>query len=98
VKANSYSFGAFIGQRADIYIFLVATSFHELPGQLAKLINGVREIYFQDATAVKHAFIVVLDSENAKSILLAIPVTADTFEASGAVVEGMGQDSDFGFG
>jgi hypothetical protein len=65
---------------------------------LAKLVNGVGEIYFQEAAAIKHAFIVVLDSKNAKPFLLAIPVTADALEASGAVVEGVGQDSDFGFG
>jgi len=43
-----------------------------------------------------HSLIVVLDSKKAEPFLLAIPVTADALEASGAVVEGMGQDSDFG--
>jgi len=65
---------------------------------LAKLVNGVGEIDFQEATAVKHAFIVVLDSKNAKSFLLAIPVTSDALETGGAIVESMGQDADFGFG
>jgi hypothetical protein len=64
---------------------------------LAKLVNRVGEIDFQEATAVKYAFIVVLDSKNAKSFLLAIPVATDALEASCAVVEGMGQDADFGF-
>jgi hypothetical protein len=41
---------------------------------------------------------VVLDSKKAKSLLPAIPVTTDALEASGAIVKGMGQDSDFGFG
>jgi hypothetical protein len=45
-----------------------------------------------------HSSIVVLDSKNAKPFLFAIPVTADALEASGAIVEGMSQDSDFGFG
>jgi hypothetical protein len=65
---------------------------------LAKLINRVGEIHFQEAAAIKHAFIVVLDSKNAEPFLRTIPITADALEASGAVVEGMGQDSDFGFG
>jgi hypothetical protein len=65
---------------------------------LAELVNGVGKLYFQDATAIKHSLVVVLDSKKAKSLLLAIPVTADALEAGGAVVEGMGQDSDFGFG
>jgi hypothetical protein len=65
---------------------------------LAELVNRVGEVYFQDTTAIKHSLIVVLDSKQAKSLLLAIPVTADALEASGAVVEGVGQDSDFGFG
>jgi len=64
---------------------------------LAKLINGVGEIYFQEAAAFEHALVVVLDSKEAKSFLLAVPVTADALEASGAIVQGMGQDSDFGF-
>jgi hypothetical protein len=65
---------------------------------LAKLINGVGDIYFQDEATLMYSLIVVLDSKNAKPFLLAIPVTADALEASGAVVESMGQDSDFGFG
>jgi hypothetical protein len=40
----------------------------------------------------------VVDPKKAESIPLTIPVTADALEASGAVVEGMGQDSNFGFG
>jgi hypothetical protein len=98
VKTDSYAFGAFVGQGADIYVFLVATSFHELPGQLTELINGVGKVHFQDTTATKHSLIVILDSEKAEPFLFAIPVTADALEASGAVVEGMGQNSDFGFG
>jgi len=98
VKTDPYSFGAFVSQRADIYVFLIATSFQEISGQLAELINRVGKLYFQDATAVKDSLIVVLDSKKAESLLLAIPVTADALEASGAVVECVGQDSDFGFG
>jgi hypothetical protein len=65
---------------------------------LAKLINGVGEFYLQEAATVKHSLVVILDPEKAESLLLAVPVTTDALKASGAVVEGMGEDSDFGFG
>ena len=98
MKTDPYSFGALVGQRADIYVFLIAAPFHKLRGQFAELISRVGKIYLQDAAAPKHSPIVVLDSEKAESLVLVIPVTADAFKARGAVVEGMGQDSDPSFG
>ena len=97
METNPYSLGAFISQGTDVCVFPVATSCQKLPCQLAKLINGVGKAYFQDATAFKHALVVVSDSEKAKPFLFAIPVTANALEASGAVVEGVSQNSDFRF-
>jgi hypothetical protein len=98
VKTGSQSFGAFVSQRPDIYVFVIAASLHKLSRQLAKLINGVGKLHFQDAATTTHARIVVLDSEKAESSLLAVPIAANTLDAACAIMEGMGQHSDFGFG
>jgi hypothetical protein len=39
----------------------------------------------------------ILNSEEAKSLMLTIPVSPDALEASGAIMESMSQDSNFGF-
>jgi len=98
METDPYSFGALVSQGADIYTFLIATSLQELSGQLAEFVNRVEKFYFQEAAAVKHSLIVILDSEKTESFLLAVPVATDALKASGAVVECMGQDSDLGFG
>jgi hypothetical protein len=58
----------------------------------------MRQVHFQDTTALGHPLVVVLDSEKAESSPPIIPVPSDALDASGAIVEGMGQNSDFGFG
>jgi len=97
MEANPNGFRAFVSQGADIYIFMVAAFFQELCGHAAEFINGIGKVDPQNAAATKHAFMVIPESKDAKSLFLAIPITADAFKAPSTIVESMRQNPDFGF-
>jgi hypothetical protein len=86
MQADPNGFGALVGQRANVNIFAVTAFFQKLRGQMAKLINGIGKVDPQNAAATKHSFIVVPEPKDAKSLFLAIPISADAFKTPGTIV------------
>ena len=89
-------FGAFVGEGADVDVGAVGVFFDQLDGDAAEVVDGVGDLHHKHPAAEEEALVVFAEAEDVHRFLIGVPVAADAFEDGGAVVEGVGQDTDAG--
>ena len=70
--------------------------FHQFNGDIAEFFNGVRDVEHEEAGATQKPFVVLAQAENVDYTLILIPVAANTFKDTGAVVQCVGHNADLG--
>ena len=82
----------------DVDVLLEPAHLDKLQGDVEELVYGVGQCHIKDPGALVQPLKVLFDTEEVDLPIFLIPVAANAFEDGGAVVEGVGHDSDLGLG
>jgi hypothetical protein len=85
-----------VSERANVNICLQFIASDQFRGQVAEFGRAQRELDANDAGVMTKAFVVFERAEEEEFLLFFSPVTSDSLEDSGTVVEGVGKNAHFG--
>ena len=98
VQADAERVLRLVDHRADVEVLAEAGALHELDGHRAEFVVAERQFHQQGVRGLAQALVVLAHAEDVELLGLGVPVGADALEDSGAVVQRMGHDADFGVG
>ena len=96
VQPHADLFGALEGKGSDVHVLAEVVPPDELDRRAGELIQGDRDLEFQDLDRILHAAIVLAKFEHEQLLVLRAPVAADAFEDPGAVVKRMRHQAEAG--
>src|SRR5258708_4618284 len=80
----------------QVAVLAVAALAEQLDRDLDQALRGVREIEPHDLAGLVEPAVVLDEVQSIELLVVGVPVRAHTLEDAGAVVEGVGQDTDLG--
>src|SRR2546423_3985668 len=89
VKPDADLFGALEGKGSDVYVLAEVVAPDQFNRCGGKLIQGDRDLEFQDLDGILHSAIVLAQLEEEKLLVFWAPIAADALEDPGAVVQGV---------
>ena len=94
VEANADLFAGRVQKRTDVDVRLELVAAQQLEREVDQLLGRVRKRHAHDVGRAAHALVVLGRLEQVELLLLRVPVGADAFEDTGAVVQRMGHQAE----
>ncbi len=84
----------FVRERAHVHVAAEVVARADLDGEVAQLARRERELDHQDARGLREPVVVVGELEQVELFLARVPEAAHAFEASGPVLQAVGEQAD----